>query len=207
MTDYFALLDEPRRPWLDESEIKARFQTKSIEFHPDRFHSASIEDRKLATVEFEKLNAASQCLINLKQRLQHLLELETGVKPEVVEKVDEDIMGLFLKVGQVIHQVDKFLRERDTIDSPLLKVGKFQEGMEWGENLKTLLAEIRSTQEAAYPELMQMNAHWLPPDSSQSTVTTRSLPLARLECLYRRVSHTSRWIAQLQDRIMRLQIG
>jgi len=36
MTDYFALLDEPRRPWLDVSSLKQKFLARSSEVHPDR---------------------------------------------------------------------------------------------------------------------------------------------------------------------------
>ena len=40
MTDAFALLSEPRRPWLDAEALKARFLPLSAAVHPDRVHSA-----------------------------------------------------------------------------------------------------------------------------------------------------------------------
>ena len=36
MADYFALLDEPRRPWLDPEELKAKFHALTATVHPDR---------------------------------------------------------------------------------------------------------------------------------------------------------------------------
>ena len=204
MIDYFALLEEPRRPWIEEAVIKERFQKKSAAFHPDRFHSATNDEKLEATRTFEQLNAACRCLSDSKARIQHLLELETGAKPDVVEQVDEDIMSLFLKVGQVLHQVDRFLADRDAIESPLLKVAKFQEGMDWAEKLKALLAEIRVIQESCRPELERMNDAWM---RAQEPSSARALPLADLERVYRRISHASRWINQLQEQIMRLQIS
>jgi TPR repeat protein len=38
----FALLSEPRRPWLDAEPLKQRFLARSNEVHPDRVHSAII---------------------------------------------------------------------------------------------------------------------------------------------------------------------
>jgi hypothetical protein len=40
MNDCFALLNEPRRPWLDSEALKQRFVSLSAELHPDRTHSA-----------------------------------------------------------------------------------------------------------------------------------------------------------------------
>ena len=41
MTDYFALLNEPRRPWLDADLLKQTFLTLSAGAHPDKIHSAN----------------------------------------------------------------------------------------------------------------------------------------------------------------------
>jgi len=35
MTDYFALLEQPRAPWLDPAELKEVFHRKTLEQHPD----------------------------------------------------------------------------------------------------------------------------------------------------------------------------
>jgi hypothetical protein len=40
MTDYFALLQTPRRPWVDAEKLKENFQLLSARVHPDRLHGA-----------------------------------------------------------------------------------------------------------------------------------------------------------------------
>ena len=39
MTDYFFLLDEPRRPWLEPEAVRAKFLFLSAATHPDRVHA------------------------------------------------------------------------------------------------------------------------------------------------------------------------
>ena len=41
MPDYFALLNEPRRPWLDADLLKQKFLALASDLHPDRVHNAS----------------------------------------------------------------------------------------------------------------------------------------------------------------------
>ena len=35
MIDYFALLDQPRVPWLDLNELKNAYYQKTLQAHPD----------------------------------------------------------------------------------------------------------------------------------------------------------------------------
>src|SRR5215472_9636832 len=76
MVDYFALLDEPRRPWLDAEPLKEKFLALSATVHPDRVHNLSETERAAAQERYTELNAAYQCLREPKERLHHLLELE-----------------------------------------------------------------------------------------------------------------------------------
>ena len=46
MTDHFALLDEPRRPWIDADLLKEKFLALSSRVHPDRVHNAPAPERK-----------------------------------------------------------------------------------------------------------------------------------------------------------------
>lgn len=67
MTDAFALLQLPRRPWLDAGEVRAAFQRLAATTHPDRFGS---------TTAFVELTRAYETLRDPAQRLRHFLALE-----------------------------------------------------------------------------------------------------------------------------------
>src|ERR1041385_4996185 len=107
--DNFALLNEPRRPWLDPEAVQAKFIALSSELHPDRVHQSSAEEQAAAQQRFTMLNAACQCLRDPRQRLRHLLELETGVKAEAIERLAASATDFYFALGQLCRQTDKFL--------------------------------------------------------------------------------------------------
>src|SRR5687768_16897340 len=100
MTDNFTLLNERRLPWLDADQLKQRFYQLSSEVHPDRTHNASATDKDTANKTYAELNAAYNCLREPKERLVHLLELETGGKPKDIQRIPPGTMDLFVEIGQ-----------------------------------------------------------------------------------------------------------
>ncbi|MBM3830923.1 MAG: hypothetical protein FJ406_10360 [Verrucomicrobia bacterium] len=203
MTDCFALLDEPLRPWLDADALKAKFLARSAEVHPDRVHSASEVERIAAQERYTALNAAFTTLREPKDRLHHLLELELGAKPGGLQSTPPELTDLFFEVGRLCRDVDFFLLEKDRADSPLLKVKMFQRAMDWTNQLNALQARLSAKRSELDAELTAMNALWAAapaePEARRAT-----LPLPRLEQLYRTISFLSRWSAQLQERVMQL---
>src|SRR5438105_4306005 len=101
MTDYFALLNESRRPWIDSDSLKQKFLALSSGVHPDRVHNSGEAERREAQELYTNLNAAYNCLREPKSRLQHLLELEQGIKPANIESIPPDLMELFMEVSQL----------------------------------------------------------------------------------------------------------
>ena len=83
--DYFTLLGEPRRPWLDPDSLKQKFLTLSATVHPDKVHSVTETEKNTASKKFAELNTAYHCLAHPKSRLLHLLELELGAKPKDIQ--------------------------------------------------------------------------------------------------------------------------
>jgi len=203
VTDCFALLDEPLRPWLDADALKAKFLARSAEVHPDRVHSASEVERIAAQERYTALNAAFTTLREPKDRLHHLLELELGAKPGGLQSTPPELTDLFFEVGRLCRDVDFFLLEKDRADSPLLKVKMFQRAMDWTNQLNALQARLSAKRSELDAELTAMNALWAAapaePEARRAT-----LPLPRLEQLYRTISFLSRWSAQLQERVMQL---
>src|SRR5271154_2926927 len=130
MTDNFALLNEPRRPWLDVDLLKQKFLAQSASLHPDHIHSASESDKADATKKFTELNAAFNCLAEPKLRLLHLLELELGAKPKDIQQIPAALADLFAEVANCCRNVDGFLAEKSRTTSPLVQVQFFERGQD-----------------------------------------------------------------------------
>jgi DnaJ-domain-containing protein 1 len=204
MTDAFALLSEPRRPWLDPEALKQKFLPLSAGSHPDRIHSASEEEKQRATARYAELNAAHKTLREPRDRLLHLLELESGAKPKDVQRIPPGTMDLFVEVGQLCRDVDSFIAQRATATSPLLKVQMFERGMEWTDKLQALQQHINAKRDELAAELQQMNGVWESAPPAGSPNRAAALPLERLEQIYRVFSYIARWTEQVQERVVQL---
>jgi DnaJ-domain-containing protein 1 len=204
MTDAFALFGEPRRPWLDPEMLKQKFLPLSAELHPDRVHAGSEEDRQRATARYTELNAAYNTLREPRDRLLHLLELESGAKPKDVQRIPPGTMDLFVEVGQLCRDADAFLAQRGQVTSPLLKVQMFERGMEWTDQLQSLQQRINAKRDELAAELEQMNAVWEAAPQIGLPERAAALPLEQLEQIYRVFSYIARWTGQIQERIFQL---
>lgn len=200
MPDYFALLNEPRRPWIDPEALKQKFLALSSQFHPDRVHAAPQAERIAADRLFSEMNAAYNCLREPKDRLRHLLELELGEKPADIQRVPAPLMEAFFEVGKLCKQADVFLAEKGRVTSPLLKVQWFERGQEWIERLNAMQQKINAQRDALLEELKTMNAQW------ESNPPREHLPLKRLDEIYRLLGYFGRWSGQLQERVVQLSL-
>jgi curved DNA-binding protein CbpA len=203
-TDGFLLLQQPRRPWLDPEALKSRFLELSTPLHPDRFHQAPDCEREEATRRYAALNAAYNQLREPKDRLLHLLELESGGRPKDIQRIPPGTMDLFVEVGQTCRDVDAFLAERAKITSPLARVQYFKTSLEWVERLNRLQQSILKTRDTILEELKSLNGAWERADSLPPEARAGSLPLDRIEQLYRSASYIHRWTEQLQQRSVEL---
>jgi len=184
MTDYFALLGETRRPWLDTEALKAKFLTLTASVHPDRVHNATPAEKQIAHQVYTELNTAFNCLREPKTRLLHLFELERGSKPQEVQQVSPAASDLFIEVGGLCREADSLLAEKINASSPLLKVEWFKKAMALTGKLNALIAR--------------------PPVGSPTRI--HALPCGRLEHIYRELSYFTRWRQQVQDRVVRLSL-
>jgi len=200
--DCFALLDEPRRPWLDPDLLKQKFLCLSAQFHPDRVHRASDEEKRGAQLRYAELNAAYNCLREPKERLGHLLELERGAKPKEIQDIPPGLMDRFLEVSQLCRQADEVLAEKGRVTSPLLKVEMFERAQEWSEKLAATQRQIHSLREGLITELRELDARWLV--VGDSALEAREDLLQRLEELHRLFSYFTRWGGQIQERIVQM---
>jgi len=197
--DYFALLSEPRRPWLDADALKQKFLTLSAAAHPDKIHSASDAEKSAAAKTFAELNAAYTCLAEPKSRLLHLLELELGAKPKDIQQIPAGLADLFAEVANSCRSADTFLAEKSRTTSPLLQVQLFERGQEWVEKLNALQQKLNALREQLLTSLQALDAQWL-----QADVASRRNSLSKIEDHYRLFGYLNRWNNQIQERVVQL---
>lgn len=195
MTDYFALLDEPRRPWLDAEVLKAKFLARSTEVHPDRVHQASDADKLAANQRYTEINAAYNCLREPRSRLRHLLELELGTKPSDLTDVPNDLMELFFSVGKALREADAVVAEKARATSPLLQVQMFEQAQAEVEKLNAIREKISARREVLLRELQELDSNWKVGDSQAVNSLLR---------FWRLLSFYDRWLAQIQERTVQL---
>ena len=204
MLDNFALLNEPRRPWLDAESLKQKFLTLSSEMHPHRAHGEGEAAGEAATRRFAELNAAWQCLREPKERLGHLLELELGARPADAQDVPAAAMDLFFETGRICREADAFLAAKGKTSSPVIKAQMFGRGMELAGRLDGLLRVILRRREELLAELPGLNAAWEAAPAAGSAGRAAALPLAAVERVCRMLSYLGRWSGQIQERVVQL---
>jgi DnaJ-domain-containing protein 1 len=204
MTDYFALLGEARRPWLDPEELKSRFVNLTARVHPDRVHNTGDAERQDAHRRFTELNAAYQCLREPRERLRHLLELERGTKTASVQEISSTVAELFSLVGRLSREADACLAARNQATSPLLKVDLFEKGMALRDELNSTMADLTRRKVRLLDQMKDLNMAWESAPPVGSPRRAQTLPCGRLEHLYREYSYLERWSQQIQERLFQL---
>jgi curved DNA-binding protein CbpA len=200
MTDYFALLKEPRRPWLEPETLKSKFLALASETHPDKQRAGCEAEKLAANRRSAELNAAYHCLAEPKSRLLHLLELEQGAKPGDIQQIPDGLADLFAEVAATCRDCDNFLNDKIKATSPLLQVQQFQRAQEWVERLRGLQAKLAWFNIQLIEELKSLDASWT------TQTAERMALLSRLEELYRLFSYFNRWNSQIQERIVQLSL-
>jgi curved DNA-binding protein CbpA len=176
MTDYFALLEQPRAPWLDQATLKEVFHRKTLEHHPDTGAASSNN-------AFAELNEAYHVLQDPKRRLQHLLELQGSPPSRIAEAVPKELQELFLRIGDWNHQAKSLLErtrgQSSALERSLLKT-RFLETQHAIENLRR---EVRNLIETANHDLKQVGA----------------AELGLISALHSRFAYLGRWTEQLDE--------
>lgn len=200
MPDYFALLGEPRRPWLEPEALKSKFLALAAAAHPDKQNAAGEAEKLAANRRYADLNAAYHCLTDPKLRLLHLLELELGAKPAEVQQIPPALADLFAEVAAICRNADAFLAEKNKATSPLLQVQLFERAQEWVERLRGLQTKLAGLHGTLIEELQSLDVSWT------TRADQRATCLNRMEELYRLFGYFNRWNTQIQERIVQLSL-
>ena len=171
----------------------------SSECHPDRTHQATAARKQAAQDRFTELNAAYQCLLDPRERLLALIELEFGKRASEVQSIPPDLMSLFLEVGNVCREADAFLTQKATQTSPLLKVQIFEQAQDRIEKLRAVQRQVAESRDALLSDVRRLDYGWDILNASEKE--SRAGRLQEMDGL---MNYSKRWNAQIQERVVQL---
>jgi curved DNA-binding protein CbpA len=184
MTDYFALLEQSRAPWLDPEQLREAFHRKTLLNHPDAQWEAT------GYGAFTEINEAYQVLRDPKRRLQHLLTLMGETPASRAAATPRDVEELFPAVAGLTREAEVVL-QRVAGSSSALSLSL----------VRPELLRVRGEIEQMLGELRRL--HGNAEDALRSADMNST---AVLHDLYLRFSYLSRWIAELEEKQLRLSI-
>ena len=182
MTDYFALLDQPRAPWLDPAALKDAYHRKTLQTHPDTATADRADD-------FAELNEAYQVLQNPKRRLHHLLLLENCAPPPANQTIPQELQELFLLIGALSQRADVLLQKIRTTSNALGRSLLQPQIVEMQSEVGDLREKVGKLFDAATGQLREINSDW----------QNDRAALATLSNLYFQFAYLGRWSAQLDE--------
>ncbi|HHY84362.1 MAG TPA: hypothetical protein GYA07_02320 [Verrucomicrobia bacterium] len=200
--DYFAVFEETPRPWLDPERLRQKFLDLSAAVHPDRVHQLDSPERAKAHERYVLLNVAYQCLSRHRDRVRHLLELESGERPEEISRVPAELVNLFMEIGRELREAEKLHLEKTKTTSPLLQVQLFERAQKQVERLQQLRDTLRTLNEKAEADLRLADREW----TEATAGADRKALLPPLRELQHRLGYLDKWEAQLHQRILELSI-
>ncbi len=193
ITDFFALLDQPRLPWPDQAEVKQAFHEKSKTAHPDARPAET--DAAEADAAFAKLSEGYQVLQDPKRRLGHLLALEGETQPAAGAEIADDIAILFQTVAGATQEAERVLEKFSAASNPLSRSLLQSEVKAARNRMAATLKTLHELQTKAESETKALNnpAARLPEER-----------VRELQRLYTRFAYLTRWIGELSEKQTRL---
>ena len=183
MTDYFALLGQPRAPWLDPAALKEVYHRQTLQSHPD----TATPDREN---DFAELNEAYQVLQDPKRRLHHLLGLENGAPPSANQVIPQELQELFLLIGGLTQRANALQEKIQTASNALSRSLLKPQIVELEKEVSDLRQKVRELIDAANVQLRELNSAWQ---------DDRPRQFAPLSNLYFTFAYLTRWSAQLDE--------
>jgi len=189
MTDYFALLEQPRGPWLDPAGLKEAYHRQTLQTHPD---TAAPDHPQGA---FAELNEAYQVLQDPKRRLHHLLELEGHAPSSGDQTVPQELHDLFPAIGALAQRANLFLEKMKAASNALSRSLLKPQLLELQKETAELREKIQALSDATLAELRVVNSSW-----------STNKELSALSNLYFTFAYLGRWSAQLDEIAFQLSL-
>ena len=186
MTDYFALLEQPRGPWLDPAALKESYHRKTLRSHPD----TAAPDRD---TNFTEVNDAYQVLQDPKRRLHHLLALQNCPSPSTNQTIPGELQDLFLLIAALNQHANPFLEKIRTTSNALSRSLLKTQIVELQKELESLRDKVKNLDAASTARLREINSDW-------------ASHVPELSNLYSRFAYLGRWSAQLDELAFQLAL-
>lgn len=193
MTDYFALLDQPRRPWLEPEQVKQAFHARALQVHPDA--QLQQEARPSSDALFAQLNEAYQVLQDPKRRLQHLLRLEGYPPDRTPGATPPQIEQLFPMVAAATQRAAMVAQQSAAATNLLARTLLKSEMQNAANELELVREKVRQIQETAIARLQQLDRCWTGKIGDG---------LDQFRSLYLEFSYVTRWLAEVQEKQLQL---
>jgi curved DNA-binding protein CbpA len=195
MIDYFALLDQPRTPWLDPEKLKDTYHQKTLQAHPDAQASRAGSGATDAT--FTSLNEGYQVLQDPKRRLHHLLSLEGAAPSSTDQTVPAQLHDLFPAVGTLTQRANLLLEKIRTTSNALSRSLLKPQILEVQNEAGELREKIQDLFNASLAELSRINTAWPKNPAEQ---------IEPLSNLYLAFAYLTRWSTQLDELMFQLSL-
>jgi hypothetical protein len=183
MTDFFAVLRVPARPWLDPDALRDVYVRLSEALH----RQAGSQDELVA------LNRAFQVLNNPATRVEHLLSV-TGVEPNTRQIAP--VMGEFFgRVAGCLQEADRLLGEISVQSSALARALQVQRVHALQADLDNLAHELAAHEAQRLEALRELDQAW--PHHSADTCEALAQVAVDLTFL-------QKWQGQIRERLLRM---
>lgn len=183
MTDHFAVLEQPRAPWLDPEALKEIYHRKTLQSHPD----TAAPDHP---GNFAQLNEAYQVLQDPKRRLHHLLSLEDSAPPAGHQSVPQELEDLFLLIGASTQRANALLEKSRITSNALSRSILLPQVVQMQKEIADFREKIRGLDDAASAQLRELSSEWSNHDDTHVTALTD---------LYFKFAYLGRWSSQLEE--------
>ncbi len=195
MTDYFALLNQPRRPWIDPEQVKQAFHARALQVHPDAQLQQNTEPSSDAL--FAQLNQAYQVLQDPKRRLEHLLTLEGQTPDRAPATTPPAIEELFPTVAAATHRAAAVVQQSAAATNLLARTLLMSQLQNANSDLDTVRGKVRALRNNAIDRLQRLDRSWSGGIDEQ---------LEQLGLLYLELSYTTRWLSELEEKQLQLSV-
>jgi curved DNA-binding protein CbpA len=186
MPDHFAILTQPRRPWLDDEPLKEAFHRATAQQHPDAAGGSG--------ENASALNAAYAVLRNPAARLRHLLDLEWPGAAPAQSAIVPALADLFGKIAELRQAGAALAKKASAAQTPIARALLAGDQAAHRRALEGTLAELAAAETAAYDDLRGIDAQWAARDAK-----TRH----QLAGLQQRFAFLAKWQAQLREDLFR----